>query len=819
MFRKPKAKGAIRQRKNDDWDENSPTKESSEKSEAEKVVKVTTEKRSTFSFDMDEGADSTFEVKKNKKKVEELKRMHKLEEQAEQMENERRIEEESRKKKLESVISKEKKVKEEKEKDKRSERQKYLEKYKDASAKHVGGFDEDLDIDEEAISFSSDTNSKFSSLAGIPDSKAVYEAKKRRERMRREGRDGYIPLDDDQKIRNRGARDRLIREDENDDSDEEEAGKFYSARELLRTDEDRRREEQNEFLNREHGDDNDDDDENSDYRKNPEMEEWEKQQIRKAVSGRAIGQLREEKRNTTKLYGHPPPIEDDDDHMDIDMDVVIEKTSFNPKNTGGVVKIEDILAKLKLRLQDRDEALNFRREEMRKMKQHLDENKSMVEKIEMEMPSLSTKFAMYQELRVYARSLLECLNEKVAEINEIADKKRTAQNARMLRIAKRRRMDVRDQYAECTACAAGKNISTVKVGEAATRAAEREARRGRRWRERETTLVGISHEEGMSTDDEEMNSQIAADKQIDDEVEAVASVIFADALEEYSDIKKVLERMMDWLAVDTKSFQDAYVYLCLPKLCSPYVRLQLITADILRKETLLNSMPWFKSAILAGANNSEIEPEHVTIVGLVPAIVEKIVCPFLIDLVRETWDPLSLSQTRKLMQFCADFDKIPTLNEKSKQFVGLLDAIRCRIQEAIDDDLFVPMFAPTALENTSTGCKLFQDRQYWTALKLIKSINCLSPLISVAARFELIVEKIVNGSIVVALRTGVKNDVSAERKIRALIEQLDEKLLLMGGMTSLRQLTTTLSTISDAQNAAGREFYKEIRRFIAKIER
>lgn len=57
---------------------------------------------------------------------------------------------------------------------------------------------------------------------GIPDSRAVYEAKKRRERMRREGGD-FIPLDDDKKLRKKGERGRLIREDDNDDSDEDSA--------------------------------------------------------------------------------------------------------------------------------------------------------------------------------------------------------------------------------------------------------------------------------------------------------------------------------------------------------------------------------------------------------------------------------------------------------------------------------------------------------------------------------------------------------------------------------------------------------------------
>ena len=154
--------------------------------------------------------------------------------------------------------------------------------------------------------------------------------------------------------------------------------------------------------------------------------------------------------------------------------------------------------------------------------------------------------------------------------------------------------------------------------------------RGRRRRERETTLTGISHEEGLSTDDEEPTQLSMADQKTCDEVEAVASVLFADALDEYSDLRKVLGRMTDWLAVDSKSFQDAYVYLCLPKLCSPYVRLEMLQADVLKNETVLTSMQWFKIAMLAGSENAEIDQDHDILVELAPAIIEKVVIPFLI---------------------------------------------------------------------------------------------------------------------------------------------------------------------------------------------
>lgn len=809
MFRKPKAKGAIRHRKNDDWDE--PNGENQEESDVIEVKKASAP-RATVSFDADEGADSIFKLKKDKKKVEELKRQHKLEEEAEQIYKE----EKERKEALEKIVKKEKQSREDKKT--KNEKQKYLDKYRDKSAKHISNseafeYDEHLNIDSEAIS---SVSNKFSSVfEGIPDSRAVFEAKKRRERARREGnQEGYIPLDDTQKLKSKNERNRLIREDENDDSDEECTNKFYSARELLRTEEDRRREEQEGFLEREHGDDEtnvrtrDDD---------SESEEWERQQIKKAVSRREIGQLRTEKRNTSKLFGHHAPAEDDtamDMDIDLDMDVqVIGKPEFTgPTTTGGVVKIEDILAKLKLRIQEREEALNYRKEEKRKLEQSVDENKSMIGKLEMELPNQSTKYTMYQELRVYSRSLLECLNEKVDEINLIVDKKRECGKARSTRLLARRRQDMKDQYEECTQ---GKSV---KVGEVVSRVAEREARRGRRRRERESTLSGISHEEGLSTDDEESTQQTVNDKKTCDEVEAVATVLFTDALEEYSDFRKVLGRMTDWLAVDLKSFQDAYVYLCLPKLSSPYVRLELLQADILRNETVLTTMQWFKTAMLAGSENAEIDQNHDILVELAPAIIEKVVLPFLIDIIKDEWDPMSLRQTKKLATFCSIFEKIPNLTEKSKQFTGFLAAIREKIGQCFEEDLFVPIFMPSGVIDQPTG-RQFLDRQYWACIKLIKSINVLSPIISVAARFEFIVEKCVNARCVMALRIGCKNDVSTERKIRGLFAELDDSLLMMGGRTSFQQLVSTLELVSEAQKDAGRIFYKDIKKFLVRLER
>lgn len=138
--------------------------------------------------------------------------------------------------------------------------------------------------------------------------------------------------------------------------------------------------------------------------------------------------------------------------------------------------------------------------------------------------------------------------------------------------------------------------------------------RSRRRRMRENTLEGVSHEEGLSTDDEETNSEIVARQQsmgmciyyslfgdfkrkeveisrkvgkflvlwklikmfITDEIRAAANVVFVDALDDFCRIDRILSRFVDWLAHDEESFTNAYIHLCIPKLISLFIRLELI---------------------------------------------------------------------------------------------------------------------------------------------------------------------------------------------------------------------------------------------------
>ncbi|CAI4227673.1 unnamed protein product [Auanema sp. JU1783] len=806
MFRKPKKKVVARQPIGSGWDESEndiSVQESKETDDGKandenETLSIPSKPPALLSFDHDEGADADFTVKKNTKQVDEMKRQIKLEVECLKIEEDGQFVE---------VIKKENSHDSAR---KPLNRKKYLEKYRTS---HQQAYSDESDIE-----IQNDVSSKFGmTFDGIPDSKAVFEAKKKRERLRRE-KDGIIPLEET--AREKNVRERLVREDDHDDSDEDH-GRFYSLKQLTKEEEERRRDEQNEFLEREQGDDD----------RDPEDDEWETQQIQKAVSRQTIGRMRPEydisSKNLQAGLVEYRQTQQQQQEVDMDIDFDYEQETHNPRttvlgvpNTGGVITIEDIVAKLDLRIKDTEDQLKATLDDKDRLIRNIEENTTMIRKNDIETPDLARKFTMNQELKIFIRNLLDCLNEKVADINILIDRRRHCLKSRSERLMRRRRKDVQDQYAECSALASGKPIQSMKTGETVSRVAEREARRGRRRRERENTLSGISHEEGLSSDDEEPTSTQLHDKSIIDECVAGLDTVFVDAADEFSNLRKVLDRILDWLAVDEQSFQDAYVALCIPKLCSPFVRIQLSKINLLEDPNFTYSTnQWYIDCLLAGVSHNEIQSDHPIIVNILPKVFEKVIVPYFTDIVNDEWDPTSLKQSVNLNLHLRGLAMFPTITAKSKPYLVLMESIKKKITQSIDEDLCAVMFSKQAVENPNTGCRAFIDRQYWVAIKLIRCINALKETLSPESRFELIVENVVNKACVLGLQFGLTNDVSCERKVKALAAELLPAYAKLGGEHSFRSLTICLNKVMNDQKEAGRDFHKDIQKILNILAR
>ncbi|CAJ0928705.1 unnamed protein product, partial [Mesorhabditis belari] len=819
MFRKPKNKTAIRQRQaeenepSDKVEKNSPSNQAVEDSEETEDTTTITSKKPLLSFASDEDEHEEFKLKKDKKKLKEARLMRKLERQAQEIEIKKEVELVDE---IEFSIIPTKNVKIEDDYISHKETSKMDVIYQ----KRTTIENPELSMKYDNDYADDDTYSKFSTtLNKIPDSKAVYEARKKRERLRAQGHDGYIPLDDDQKIREKGSQ-RLIREDDNDDS-EEDTEKFYSSREIAMEEDTKRRELQNQFLEHE---------ERSPAQSDDEIDRWEQQQILKAVGASTIGQMRQEYEITTEFF---KKIREEDEErsrpveMDIDMDVenVPPATTSKFEPSASHVTMGDILSKLALRLQDREESLNTLRQNIDKLQTNIDENKEQIRLLETGdknkppvSQELSEKYKMYQEAKLYFRSLLDCLNDKMTEINALTDKRRGIAKAKTQRIIARRRRDIRDSYDECSAAAAGKNIALIKAGDHGVRAAEREARRGRRRREREGNLEGISHEEGLSTDDEETTSRLVADQEIHAEVIEGIKAIFVDASEDYSRIPRIMNRLIKWLVVDEKSFENAYVHLCIPKILSPFVCLELSKNDILKNATLrLEDMEWYKD--LLSVDSPELRQDHPIIVGLIPLVIEKVVVPFITDVVNEEWDPLSLKQTRNLATLLDTIVKeYPTITEKSKSVARLFAAIQEKAKEAVSEDLFIPMYSKQSIENINTGCRAFLDRQFWTSVKLIRSLSLFSKFFAPYTMHQLVFEGILSVSCGLALQMGESNDSSTIKKVRAIIAETRNEWMPFMNQANMRSLIAILSKISEEFDKSNREFSKQVRRYIDRLK-
>lgn len=138
------------------------------------------------------------------------------------------------------------------------------------------------------------------------------------------------------------------------------------------------------------------------------------------------------------------------------------------------------------------------------------------------------------------------------------------------------------------------------------RIADREARRTRRRQFRLDRGTNDSHEDGLSSDDEESNSDLlkysndrsmvsccclllplsAVSGNMYADVMLIvgaiineANVLFEDVAEEFMATRSVLDRFMEWKNRYTPDYNDAFVGLCLPKLLSPLIKLSLVSWD------------------------------------------------------------------------------------------------------------------------------------------------------------------------------------------------------------------------------------------------
>jgi len=235
-----------------------------------------------------------------------------------------------------------------------------------------------------------------------------------------------------------------------------------------------------------------------------------------------------------------------------------------------------------------------------------------------------------------------------------------------------------------------------------------------------------------------------------------------------------MERLQEWRSTDYESYQSAYVSLCLPKIFSPLIRLQMLFWSPFSTNIHVSEFQWYSTlatyAISQDETYSKFEADADR--NLLSSCCEKVLIPKLVNIVQTTFDTVSASQTYKLIdcltKLIGDF---PTLNAKSKQLRELLSVVVDLIKESLDNDVYIPIYSKHQMETPNTPHSLFFNRQFWSAFKLFKNVLSWAGILSDEILMELVLDRLLNRYLLLSLRanTDPLDSIDKARQITALL--------------------------------------------------
>ncbi|XP_051973876.1 PAX3- and PAX7-binding protein 1-like [Xyrauchen texanus] len=690
----------------------------------------------------------------------------------------------------------------------------------------------------------SQTTSALSTLkpGEIPDAAFIHAARKRRQMARDLGGDG--PL-----VENKVTNKRLVREDEQGGSDDDEDEKriVFSGVNMK---------SQRQKIAEEIGIEGSDD-EALDNGQDEEVSRWEQEQIRKGIS---IPQVQTSQADETAMYyqgtydaqtygaSYTMPYTYTNVGADNSKPLRTETSVPYPILSSDLTPITTDL--VKKRLKDR---LSFMRQghssnalRYEQIQEELVASNKTIQLLEGSSQEAEDKYRFLQEMRGYVGDLLECFNEKVPVILELEAAMHQLLQQRASRLIQRRQDDIKDESSEFSSLSSksvmtpnldsfGRDRTAYQEQAKQRRIAEREARRTRRRQAREQNGKRAEHKEGLSSDDEETSTDITSYNLERDRILKESKKVFEDVVDDFHSLDHIKSHFETWRKLYFTCYRDAYIGLCMPKLFNPLIRLQLIIWSPLEVECPnFEYMLWFESLLFYGCEEqSTLKREEDVDNNLLPAIVERVILPKLAVLTDQVWDPLSSSQTSRLVSFMQRLIKdYPTvLHGENRNTQELLRTIVMRIRRTLDDDIFLPIFPKNVMENKNSGPYLFSQRQFWSCVKFLGNILKWDGILSQSVLKELAVDSTLNRYVLSAMQSVDVSEESVE-KCRKLVECFPVQWFSsMKGQQTIAQLENfcrymkhVASSIyrscvagSDVEKRNAREHIKEVIRLLGRL--
>ncbi|KAK2499057.1 hypothetical protein MC885_003031 [Smutsia gigantea] len=635
---------------------------------------------------------------------------------------------------------------------------------------------ESKDDQNSSSNSSSSLEEEFSSVVNIPDAAFIQAARRKRQLARTQ--DDYIPLDVKHTSTISGMKENSDEDLESEPDDHEKRIPFTPKPQTLR----QRIAEETTTRNEETSEESQEDE-------NPDI--WEQQQMRKA--GGDIDLAHSSEFQTVKKFD--------------------TSISFPPVN------LEIIKKQLNTRLTLLQDTHRSHLREYEKYIQDVKSSKSAIQNLE-NSPNQALNFKFYKSMKIYVENLIDCLNEKIINIQEIESSMHALLLKQAMAFMKRRQDELKHEstYLQQLSCKAETSTNGSLTIDEKTQWILQEIESRRAQRRQARALSGnCDHQEGTSSDDELSSADMTDFQKSQGDILQDLQKIFEDVQDDFCNIQNILLKFQQWREKFPDSYYEAFISLCIPKLLNPLIRVQLIDWNPLKFDSIgLKQMPWFTSVEEFMDSSMKDSNTHSSDKKILSAIINKTIIPRLTDFVEFIWDPLSTSQTRSLITHCRMILEHSTCeNEVSKGKQDLLSSIVLRMKKAIEDDVFIPLYPKSAVENKTSPHSKFQERQFWSGLKLFGNILLWNELLPDDILQEQGLVKLLNRYLIIALLNATPGP-DIVKKCSQITAYLPEKWFKNSAVrTSIPQLENFIQFLLQSAHKLSRsEFRDEVKEII-----
>ncbi|XP_054626109.1 GC-rich sequence DNA-binding factor 2 [Dunckerocampus dactyliophorus] len=386
-----------------------------------------------------------------------------------------------------------------------------------------------------------------------------------------------------------------------------------------------------------------------------------------------------------------------------------------------------------------------RRAELTRMEGDVDSAKTSLENLEESSSEKQLKF--YRDMTLFTHNLLECLREKVVEINSLELELHTLLSNQMEALCAQRRQKIKEHAHHLQQLSKNGN----ELGDA-TNGAETGCVTGSGDKAEED--CGIPADTQSSSEEEDHLEKQTAD------ILQRSQAVFADVHDDFHDVKRILSRFEEWRAFYSESYHSAYISLCLPKLLNPIIRHQLLVWNPLKDTSMdFEKLPWFTAVETFCHGHGHEELEHSDR-EMLCNVIERTVLPKITAFVTLMWDPMSLHQSACLTEICHRLKEDYSIfeGEQRKPVKTLTEAVIGRLRSCVDEDVFIPLYPKKLLDDRLSPQSRFRNQQFWMAIKLLGNMGKWDMLLPDSILKELILDKLLSRYLTVTLCSQMPSD-------------------------------------------------------------